>query len=102
MGEIIHSAIMPPLELEAVGTAPFRYVELIVDGKCHERVTPNTGHIKIRRKLALAGRHYAYFHLVQTDGQEAWSSPIWMNITSKKGHATDEEEAQLSQGSAPH
>jgi hypothetical protein len=78
MGEIVADNKLPPVTLEARGTAPIASVSLIVDGKTRETLTPNNQHVKLTQELDLTGAHYFYYHLLQTDGNEAWSSPIWL------------------------
>ena len=78
MGQTIVAKRMPPIELEATGTAPFRLIEVVVDGEVRETIAPRSDHVTLRRELDLVGSHYVYFHLRQTDGNEAWSSPIWI------------------------
>lgn len=84
MGELVTAAKMPKLLLEAQGTAIIRKVYLVVDGKIHETFTTEQQTLDISHQLNLAGKHYVYFHLVQEDGNEAWSSPLWFNIDSTK------------------
>jgi hypothetical protein len=81
MGEIVNAPAMPALRLEAVGTAPFRDLEIVVDGKCYERTPVDNRHLELQRKPDMVGKHYVYVHLTQTDGSQAWSSPIWVDIT---------------------
>jgi len=71
---------LPPLEIEAAGTAPIRAVNLIVDGRVHETLSPGTQKLRLEleHELDLAGNHYVYVHLLQADGNQAWSSPIWV------------------------
>lgn len=80
MGEIIKADRMPAMTFEAHGTAPIRSVNVVVDGKTHETTSPNEQHVEFSRELDLTGTHYVYFHLVQSDGNEAWSSPLWFHI----------------------
>ena len=78
MGEVVAAAKMPKLVLEAEGTATINKVYLIVDGKIQETFTPGLEKVELSHQLDLTGQHYVYFHLVQEDGNEAWSSPIWV------------------------
>ena len=47
------------------------------------------------------GEHYYYLHVVQADGQQAWSSPIWISAADKglsarlPGHAREAGRGQL-------
>lgn len=79
MGEVIHDQKTPRLELNARGTAPIRIVNLVVDGKPYQTWSPSEQSLSLDCALDVEGKHYAYFHLVQSDGNEAWSSPIWLD-----------------------
>ncbi len=80
MGEAISADSMPELRLEAHGTAPIETVNLVQDGIVIESLTPSERVIELRRQPRVTGPHYFYFHLVQEDGNEAWSSPIWVDV----------------------
>ncbi|MEO2046715.1 MAG: DUF3604 domain-containing protein [Pirellulales bacterium] len=90
MGQQIVAEKMPPIVLKATGTAPFRLVELVVDGEVHETLLPNAREVEITRTIHMAGVHYFYFHLTQIDGNEAWSSPIWLKSPDTKPRTTEE------------
>lgn len=78
MGQEIPAANLPPLVLKARGTAPIRSVKLLVDGKVEKVFSPNAREVELKVPLAVAGDHYVYFHLLQADGNEAWSSPFFL------------------------
>ena len=80
MGEIVRAKRLPSIVFDAAGTASIRSVNVIVDGHVHETISPNVQDVKLRLDLDLTGRHYVYFHLVQSDGNEAWSSPLWLDV----------------------
>jgi hypothetical protein len=83
MGERVNADELEPLLLEVQGTAPIRSVRMIVDGKEAEVDSPMQRNIRLSRTLDLPpGDHYVYFHIQQADGNEAWSSPLW--IESRK------------------
>ena len=78
MGEVISAADEPvELTLTARGTAPIRTVRFVVDGKMEDVEVVGQREVQLERTFNPAGRRYAYFHLEQIDGNEAWSSPIW-------------------------
>ena len=79
MGEIIRAKSAPPLSLRARGTAPIRTVHLVVDGKLQQTWSPNRLAVELVAEPDLHGKHFVYFHLVQSDGNQAWSSPIWLD-----------------------
>jgi hypothetical protein len=79
MGERVNADELEPLLLEVQGTAPIRSVRMIVDGKEAEVESPMRRSIRLSRTLDLPpGDHYVYFHIQQADGNEAWSSPVWV------------------------
>ena len=80
MGEIFTASKLPPLTLTVTGTAPVESVTLVLDGKPHTTVHPHAVEVNIQDELDLSGSHYLYYHLVQSDGNEAWSSPIWVTV----------------------
>jgi hypothetical protein len=79
MGEIIEPASTTQLELEIRGTALIQSITLIVDGEISKTWSPKKRSIKLDITLDSTDKHYAYFHLAQIDGNEAWSSPIWFD-----------------------
>lgn len=84
MGEAFSAAEVPPLELNVAGTAPIESVTLVVDGKAFKTVHPHEQKVELRDRLDLTGRHYIYYHLVQSDGNEAWSSPVWITVPQEQ------------------
>lgn len=79
MGEILPAATTAPLVLRARGTAVFETVRLVVDGKVRKTWRPNAAEVELEVPFEMDEAQYAYFHLVQRDGNEAWSSPIWFD-----------------------
>jgi hypothetical protein len=55
-----------------------RDVHVIVDGKLRRAFSPNQREISLTVPLDLTGWHYVYVYLLQSDGNQAWSSPIWL------------------------
>ena len=80
MGAQFSAAKMPPLEIDARGTAPIRTVHIVVDGKLHSTLAATDRQVSLQPQLDLPGSHYVYVHLVQNDGNQAWSSPLWVHI----------------------
>jgi len=78
MGEEIHVAALPPLQLSVIGTAPIRLIELLVDGHVVKTYSPNKKHVELEENLELSGAHYIYFRVTQVDGNKAWSSPFFL------------------------
>ena len=79
---VITKKKMPAIIFKAFGTAPIDTVNIFIDGINHEKVLPNRRHVEFQRTYDLEGEHFICFHLKQKDGNEAWSSPIWFEISS--------------------
>ena len=84
MGERFESEGVPTFQLEIDGTAPIKSIRMIQDGRPVatlpvEREARNA-RAEWRPDRDLDGRHYFYVHLIQRDGNQAWSSPIWVQI----------------------
>lgn len=80
MGEIFTASEVPPLKLSVTGTAPIETVVLMVDGRSFKTTHPNRVKINIEDDVELSGTHYIYYHIVQSDGNQAWSSPVWVTV----------------------
>ncbi len=80
MGEKFSTDTMPPVELSVQGTAPIRAVNFILDGHVARTLSPNQTELELTEQFDLTGPHYLYVHLIQADGNEAWSSPIWAEV----------------------
>ncbi|MEX1095246.1 MAG: DUF3604 domain-containing protein [Planctomycetales bacterium] len=89
MGEIVDADKLPPLHLEATGTAPVKTVTMVVDGKPVKTLSPNSREVRLSESLDLKRGQYVYFHLVQEDGNEAWTSPVWLKATDESDVAAE-------------
>jgi len=85
MGERLQVREAPPLRFSARGTAPFAYADVIVDGELFHRFEAAAEALEFTREFRLgafgSGEHWVYVHLVQTDGEHAWASPIWIELS---------------------
>lgn len=82
MGEEFTTKKMPPLQIEARGTGPIAKVDLLVDGQFKDSLTSTATEVKWTPKLdsSLSGKHVFFVRLEQSDGNHAWSSPLWVEI----------------------
>jgi len=82
MGERFAAKAMPPLAIEAEGTAPIETVEIFVDGKLWHTLHPKEQKLSLtyRPELEPGGSHYVYVRLRQADNNQAWASPIWVKL----------------------
>jgi len=82
MGESFTSSGRPRIVCRAAGTAPIARIDLIKNNKFLYSVTPgkDTAEFTYEDKDAAKGESYYYVRLEQTDGQMAWSSPVWVKM----------------------
>ncbi|MDP1608166.1 MAG: DUF3604 domain-containing protein [Chlamydiales bacterium] len=107
MGSEIDTKNRPGLELNrhiigyAIGTNPLVEVSLIRNGEVYRSLTPTEEKIEftiddtdLLSKIAFEARGekppyiYYYLRVMQTDGHIAWSSPIWVDLSSLPAAAT--------------
>lgn len=82
MGSEIRASAAPAIEVTAIGTAPLREVEIVKDGRSAHRVRPNAESVEFtwRDPEYQAGKSaYYYLRVLQANGEEAWSSPVWVD-----------------------
>ncbi|MEM7306336.1 MAG: DUF3604 domain-containing protein [Planctomycetota bacterium] len=82
MGEAYKARRTQPLTVEIEGTAPLEAVELVVDGEvvqtvAGEALSGNAWQGQLGGGREVAEETWAYVHVLQADGNRAWSSPIW-------------------------
>jgi len=82
MGEEFATQKMPPLQVEARVTAKISKVDLLVDGEVRDSLTSTASDVKWTPKLdlSLTGKHIFFVRLEQSDGNHAWSSPLWIEV----------------------
>ncbi len=82
MGEKFTAKAIPTFQIEIAGTAPLKQVTLYDNGvkACDLPLAPGALAVNTtwRPGKYFTGKHYVYIHMVQTDGNQAWSSPIWV------------------------
>ncbi|MDP6545659.1 MAG: hypothetical protein QGH60_16875 [Phycisphaerae bacterium] len=82
MGERFVAKTVPTFQIEINGTAPLKQLTIYDNGLPVSRIPLEKGASSInttyRADKYFTGKHYLYIHLVQTDGNQAWSSPIWV------------------------
>ncbi len=80
MGDIITTASRPKLLLKVLGTAPIKQIDVIRSNSYIHKINPNRNEASLAEYVdnsPLAGESYYYVRVEQSDGQLAWSSPIW-------------------------
>jgi hypothetical protein len=65
--------------LKVIGTAPIKQIDVIKNNTYIHKVNPNRKEAALEYvdNSAAAGESYYYVRVEQSDGQLAWSSPIW-------------------------
>lgn len=82
MGEKFTADAVPTFQIEIDGTAPLKELTVYDNGLPVAQLPLDEGKSAVnttyRPDKYFTGRHYVYIHLVQADGNQAWSSPIWV------------------------
>ncbi len=80
MGDIIESAAPPKVSVRIIGTAPIAQIDVIKNNKYVHQIKPQKNDVSFDYldNAFEAGESYYYVRVEQTDGQLAWSSPIWV------------------------
>jgi hypothetical protein len=80
MGDIIRSTTAPRLKIHAIGTGKIKQLVIIKNQQFVYVRHPNAEEVNIEfvDRDFQPGSNYYYMRVVQTDGQVAWSSPIWV------------------------
>jgi len=82
MGEQIKATAMPRIDFEVDGTAPLKSIEVVVDGKVEQRLPQSRQKAKLtyQPRVTEPGEHWIYVRAIQEDGNQAWSSPLFVEI----------------------
>ena len=71
---------------DVVGTADIEQIDLVVNGDTALSYTPNRQHAQLDDDVPLrfspVDAHYCYLRVRQSDGNRAWTSPIWLEPLS--------------------
>lgn len=80
MGDIVSSSAPPKLMVRIGGTAPLKQIDVIRNNQYIYQLKPNQkeAHFEYVDSSIASGENYYYVRVEQTDGQLAWSSPIWV------------------------
>jgi len=82
MGDDFRAAKVPDLRVKIRGTAAVDKVSIIRNNKyiSEQKLGTQDVSFTFRDNNPLAGTSYYYLRITQTDGQTAWSSPIWVTV----------------------
>jgi hypothetical protein len=80
MGDIADAAGAPKLSVHVIGTAPVKTIDVIKNNKYVHQLSPKRSDVQFEYldQSIESGESYYYVRVEQTDGQLAWSSPIWI------------------------
>jgi hypothetical protein len=80
MGDILETKAQPKLVVKVMGTAPIKQIDVIKNNTYVYKVNPGqkTASFEYVDQSVTAGENYYYVRAEQTDGQLAWSSPVWV------------------------
>lgn len=72
----------PVLKFKVDGTAPIKRITLVRNEKDHQQWEPNTKTFDqtYTDSTPIAGENRYYLRVEQTDGNMAWSSPVWVQV----------------------
>ena len=80
MGDIFTTRSVPKIVVKIIGTAPIQKVDLIKNNQFVFTRSPGEREFSFEYvdNQAAAGESYYYIRVIQSDGELAWSSPIWV------------------------
>ncbi|MBI2805747.1 MAG: hypothetical protein HYX68_12275 [Planctomycetes bacterium] len=80
MGDEVSVNAAPTFDIHVVGTNNFAKIDVLRDSQVIATLKPNGSEYKGRwtEPKAQDGTHYYYIRILQTDGEIAWGSPIWV------------------------
>jgi hypothetical protein len=80
MGDVVPGPAAPRLVVHVIGTAPLKTIDVIKNNKYVHQLSPNQKEVRFEYldNEAASAESYYYIRAEQTDGQLAWSSPIWI------------------------
>ena len=82
MGSDFSTSELPPLDIFVRGTKNVAKITILRDQKVIHVATPQSREAKLsfQDNEAGTGEHYYYVRIEQSDGELAWSSPIWVKL----------------------
>jgi hypothetical protein len=82
MGDIADSKTAPKLSVHIIGTAPLKQIDVVKNNRYVYKLSPmrNEERFEYADMSIEKGESYYYIRVEQTDGQLAWSSPIWVRF----------------------
>jgi hypothetical protein len=81
MGDIVKISATPKLEVHIVGSAALKQIDVVRNNQYVHQLSPNQNEVRFEYadNAPAPGDNYYYVRVEQSDGQLAWSSPIWVS-----------------------
>jgi hypothetical protein len=82
MGEVLELAGKPELRFRIEGTAPVKRLTVVRNEQDHHVLEPGAKSVDgaWTDPAPLAGENRYYLRVEQSDGNMAWSSPLWVTV----------------------
>jgi hypothetical protein len=95
MGDVTEANSPPRLEVRIIGTAAIAQIDAIKNNKYVHRLKPlkNDVSFEYLDNAVETGQSYYYVRAEQTDGQLAWSSPVWVQYRPRRCRAKTDDAA---------
>jgi hypothetical protein len=83
MGDIFETKSLPKLVVKVMGTAPIKQIDVIKNNTYVYKINPGqkAADFEYVDKAMASGESYYYVRAEQTDGQLAWTSPVWVRYS---------------------
>ncbi len=80
MGDVVATGEAPKFQIHVVGTGKIAKIDILRDSEVIDTLKPASKEYTGEWIAAnpLAGTHYYYLRILQTDGEIAWGTPIWV------------------------
>jgi hypothetical protein len=82
MGEKFTVNKMPPVKIDVTGADKIASVEVFLNGKSAKAFSGKSasGNLVYQPENLPTGPHIVFVKVKQADGNQAWSSPLWVNV----------------------
>ena len=82
MGEVFETREKPALRFRIEGTAPVKRLTIVRNEQNHHVIEPNTASVsgEWTDDNPAPGENRYYLRIEQSDGNMAWSSPLWITV----------------------
>jgi hypothetical protein len=83
MGDEFKTSQAPTLQMTVIGTKPLDRIDILRDSEVVATIKPGKQEYRgaWTDPKPVAGVHYYYIRVLQTDEEIAWASPMWIDYT---------------------